>query len=31
MTNLYLRLLEIAGIRMDKLGDSTGKVNPLSV
>ena len=31
MTNLYLRMLDIAGVRMDRLGDSTGKVNPLSV
>jgi hypothetical protein len=31
LTNLYLRMLEITGMSLDKLGDSTGKVNPLSV
>ncbi len=31
LTNLYLRMMEISGMPMDKLGDSTGKVNPLSV
>jgi hypothetical protein len=31
LTNLYLRMLEIAGTPMDKLGDSTGKLNMLSV
>jgi hypothetical protein len=31
LTNLYLRMLEITGTPMDKLGDSTGKLNMLSV
>ena len=31
MANLYLRMLDNLGIPIDKLGDSTGKLDPLSV
>jgi hypothetical protein len=31
LTNLYLRMLEMTGTPMEKLGDSTGKLNMLSV
>jgi len=30
MSNLYLSLLDIAGVPVDKLGDSTGKLNQLT-
>jgi hypothetical protein len=31
MANLHLRMLDILGVPVDKLGDSTGKLDPLSV
>lgn len=31
MTNLHVTLLDIAGVRVDKLGDSTGQVDGLSL
>jgi hypothetical protein len=31
MTNLFLRMLEMLDVRVDKLGDSTGKLDPLPV
>jgi hypothetical protein len=31
MTNLYLSMLEMAGVPMDNLGDSTGKLERLSI
>jgi hypothetical protein len=31
MTNLYLRMLDMLGVQVDQLGDSTGKLDPLSV
>ncbi len=30
MTNLYLTMLDMAGMHEDKLGDSTGKLGYLS-
>jgi hypothetical protein len=31
MTNLYVRMLDMLGVQVDQLGDSTGKLDPLSV
>jgi hypothetical protein len=31
MANLYLRMLDNAGVPVDKMGDSTGKLAPLSM